>query len=104
MSLLHIKGVFLFWKEGLLPHCCRQRTPYLIVIAPGVLCVQLRSNFVGTEFVAFDDGVAPDTKPPPEDRSRLRQVRDHSFLSSPPAPSSCYALGTVGDSRRQLCQ
>lgn len=34
---------------------------------------QVRSNFVGTEFVAFDDGVAPDAKPPPADRTHLRQ-------------------------------
>jgi len=28
---------------------------------------------VGTEFIAFDDGIAPDTKPPPTDRTHLRQ-------------------------------
>lgn len=34
---------------------------------------KVRSNFVGTEFVAYDDGVAPDQKPPPSDRAQLRQ-------------------------------
>jgi len=36
------------------------------------MALQVRSNFVGTEFVAFDDGIAPDVKPVPAD-APLRQ-------------------------------
>lgn len=34
---------------------------------------KVRSNYFGTEFVAFDDGESPDKKTRPEDRAKLRR-------------------------------